>query len=138
MATQAKLGKLLQFKRGDGGSPETFTLVPECAGTITIGEESPEVDVTNFDSTASEFIPDLATGTMIEIEGNYIGHAQQDGLRTDCQSQVNRNFQIYHPGWSKTYSVTVACLSWSHIYQPKGAAVKFTFKGRITGSVTVA
>ena len=138
MATAAKLGKLAQFKRGDGGSPEVFTLVPEAAGTINIGEENPEVDVTNFDSTASEFIPDLAMGTMIEIEGNYTGHAQQIGLRTDVAAGNNRNFQLYHPGWAITFSFTLACLSWGMSFQPKGAAVKYTFKGRITGSVTVS
>jgi len=51
MATNARLGKLTQFKLGDGGSPETFTLVPGVVGTLQIGEESPEVDATSFDSS---------------------------------------------------------------------------------------
>lgn len=138
MASLAKLGKNTQFRRGDGGSPEVFTLVPEVMGTITIGEESPEVDVTNFDSTAVERIADLPDGSMIDIEMNYNGHAQQDGLIADAKAGVNRNYQIYHPGWAKTYSVTLTPLAWGVKMVPKGEAMKLTFKGRISGSVTIS
>lgn len=136
MATAAKLGKLTQFKLGDAGSPEVFTLVPECKGTLNIGEESPEVDVSNFDSTAAEFIADLAVGSMIEIEMNFTNHAQQLALIAAVRAQTNRNFQVYHPGFSVTLAFTLAPLAWSLRFVPKGEAVTVMFKGRISGSVT--
>jgi hypothetical protein len=138
MSTLAKLGKLTQFRRGDGNTPEVFTLVPEAAGTIELGEESPKVDVTNFDSVRAEFIPDLAEGSMVELEGNFINHAQQVGLRDDVKNGVNRNFQVYHPGFAVTFSFTLACLAWSMSFAPKGAAVKYKFKGQVTGDLVVS
>jgi len=138
MATGAKLGKLTQFKLGDGGSPETFTLVPEVTGTLQIGEESPEVDATSFDSTAVERIADLPDGTMIDIEMQYSGHAQQDALITAVKAQANRNFQVYNPSFVKTYAFTLAPLAWTMKFVPKGEAVKLMFKGRISGSVTIS
>lgn len=137
MATGAKLGKLTQFQRGDGGSPETFILVPEVTGTLEPGEESPEVDVTSFDSTATERIADLPDGKMMDFEMNYKGHAQQDALIADVKAQINRNYRIYNPTFSKTFSFVLAPLAWSYKFQPKGAAVKVSFKGRISGSVPI-
>lgn len=137
MATAARIGKLTQFQRGDGGSPETYVLVPEVTGTITIGEESPEVDVTSFDSTAVERIADMADGTMIDFEMNYIGHAQQNNLIADVKAGINRNYRVYNPTFTKYYTFVLAPLKWSKGYVPKGKAVTLKFSGRISGSVTI-
>src|SRR4051794_18522986 len=119
MATGARLGKNTEFRRGDGGSPEIFTLVPEITGTIQVGEESPEVDVTNFDSTAVERIPDLPDGTPIELSMNFKDHAQQNALIADVKAQINRNYQIYNPAFTKLYNFVLAPLMWGNEFAPK-------------------
>jgi hypothetical protein len=137
MPSNARIGKLTQFRRGDGGSPEVFTLVPGVTGTIQIGEESPEVDVTSFDSTAVERIADMADGVMMDFEINYENHAQQNNLIADVRAGINKNYQIYNPTFAKTFDVVLAPLKWSLKFVPKGEAIKIMFSGRISGSPVI-
>ena len=80
--TSAVLGALAQFKLGSGASPQVYTKVSEVLSIGPIGSTAPEVEVTNLDSTAKEYIGGLADGASVEIEFNYLnGNTQQEDLR---------------------------------------------------------
>lgn len=96
MATKAKAAKNTKLKRGDGGSPETFTLVGEVRSISGPSESVETIDVTSQDSTAKEFISaGLVDGGEVTLEMNLIGSdAQQQGLRSDMVNGTLRNFKL--------------------------------------------
>lgn len=137
MATGAKTGNKTEFRRGDGASPEVFTLVPEVRGTITVGEERSEIDATNFDSDAVERIGDLPDGATLDIEMNYKNHAQQNNLIADVKAGINRNYQVHNPAFAKTYDFVLSPLSWMMEFVDKGKAITLKIKFRISNAVTI-
>ncbi len=98
-ATQAKLGFGTLFKRGNGGNPEVFTTIPEVRVVPPISSERELVEVTHHESPDGfrEYILGLKDGSEIQIEYNYIGHEQQDGLKADHDAGTARNFQVIIP-----------------------------------------
>ena len=142
MATQAKLAKGIQLKRGDGASPEVFTTIPEMLEI----PESPAitrdlVDVTNQDSpgTDKEYILGLGDGNEITAVCNYIDSATQEALRTDKENGTARNFQLLFTQFTPTLTASFTALvrSWT-LGGGIGEAVKLTFVMKITGAVTWA
>ena len=106
MASNAVLGKGVQLKRGDGASPETFSLIPEMLSISEAPDSTKDlVDVTNHDSGDNrEYILGLGDGNEIQCEFNYTdpdtGGTQQDGLRDDKDNDTARNFQLLFPMFS--------------------------------------
>ncbi len=137
MSTGARTGNKTEFRRGDGGVTEIFTLVPEVTGRLEVGEESSEIEVTSFDSDAVERIADLADGMPMEITCNYKNHAQQNLLIADVKAKTNRNYQIYNPAFSKTYDFVLTPLGWVNGFEPKGKACELKFKARISNAVAI-
>ena len=139
MATNAKLSLGTVVKRGDGGGPETFTRIGECISVPETGEERPLVDVTYSDATAREYIGGIPDGMELDMEFNYdSANAQIAALITDCKNNTNRNFQITVPAAStKTLAFAATCLKWG-IRNGIGEQQIFTFKCKITGSVTIS
>ena len=82
--TAAVLGSGSTLQLGSGASPQVYTTIAEVLRCGPIGSTNPEVDVTNLDSTAKEYIAGLADGNNVEFEVNWIaGNTQQEQLRTD-------------------------------------------------------
>jgi len=128
------------IKRGDGAGPEVFTLFPEVTSMSGLGKTNPLVEVTNFDSTAKEYIAGLAGGTEVTLEANYLpADTQQQGLIADVDAGLNRNFEILITDGTtpKTYAVTFTCLSWviNPSYDDKNT-ISFTLK--ISGDIVVS
>lgn len=81
--TSAVLGSGSTLQLGSGASPQVYTTIAEVLRCGPIGSTNPEVDVTNLDSTAKEYIAGLADGNSVEFEMNFIaGNTQQESLRT--------------------------------------------------------
>jgi len=81
--TAAVLGSGATLQLGSGASPQVYTTIAEVLRVGSIGSTNPEVDVTNLDSTAKEYIAGLADGNTVEFEMNWVaGNAQQQSLRT--------------------------------------------------------
>lgn len=128
------------FKRGDGGSPEAFTTVPEVFSIGGLGEVNDLVDVTSFDSAGSrEYIAGLADGTEVTIECNFlVGNAAQDGFITDCKNKATRNFQVHVEQGSPTtiFSFAAACLEWG-VEPAVDDKNVLRFRVKISGGVTI-
>ena len=140
--TKAKSTKNTKFQRGDGGGTEVFTTIGEVTGFSAPGREQGEIVVTNFDSDAVEVIGDgLADGGTISLPMNFVGpDAQQQGLRTDCESGVTRNFKLIlndHTSNPTTFSFSAIV---KKVDGPKGGvgeAYKMDVTLRVTGKPTV-
>jgi len=139
--TKAKPTKNTQIQRGDGGAPETFTTIGEVTSFNAPQVTVDQIEVTNFDSSAKEFISSgLADGGEIGLELNFVGSdAQQQGLRTDCYAGTTRNFKFImndHPTTKTTvtFSAFVKMLD-----GPKGGvgeAYKTAITLKVTGTPT--
>ena len=97
------------LKRGDGGSPETFTTVPEVRSISGPSMETDEADVTTHSSAAAgafrEFILTLIDAGSIEFEINYVPTDPTHlGLRNDFLARTKRNWQLVLPGNVQTIS----------------------------------
>lgn len=128
------------IKRGDGAGTEVFTPMSEVIGLSGLGKTNPLVEVSSFDSTVREYIAGLADGTEVTLEANYLpADAEQQGLITDVDDGLNRNFEILITDGTTplTYSVTFTCLSWviNPSFDDKNT-VTFTLK--ISGAIVVA
>ena len=128
------------IKRGDGADPEVFAAFPEVIAMSGLGKTNPLIEVTSFDSTGREYIAGLADGTEVSLEANYLpANAQQQGLITDVDDGLNRNFEILITDGTTplTYSVTFTCLSWviNPSFDDKNT-ISFTLK--ISGPIAVA
>ncbi len=139
MSNSAKLALGTVVKRGDGGSPETFTRIGECITMPSIGLENPLVDVTYTDATAREYIAGIPDGMELEFGFNYLSaDTQQAGLITDVQSKLNRNFQVTVPAAStKTLAFTLTSLMWA-LDTMFDKQIILRYKGKISGGVTIA
>lgn len=130
----------LTFKVGDAASPEAYTAIEESISVSGIGLTNPLVDVTNFDSTAKEYIAGLADGTEITVECNYLPAATIQGtLKTNTNAGTNTNIQalITDGTTPKTFTFAVIPLSWVINPQVEDKNT-ITFTMKITGSITEA
>lgn len=111
MPTQAISAYGTLLKRGDGGSPETFTTVPEVRSISGPSMETDEADVTTHSSAAAgafrEFIMTLIDAGSIEFDINYVpSDPVHQGLRSDFLNRTKRNWQLVLPGNIQTISFT--------------------------------
>lgn len=138
MTTEAVLGKLSTLKLGSGASPQVYTTIAEVRRCGPIGSSNPEVNVTNLDSTAQEYIAGLADGNNVEFDVNWVGgNAQQQSLRTGQAAGNTVNLQMT---WVQVSPQTVAAFDLVLLdfemgeTTPEGA-VMATIRGRISGSI---
>jgi len=136
--TKAKPTKQTMCQRGDGATPtENFTTIGEVTSfsspTVTVDE----IDVTNMDSTAKEFISSgLADGGEITLEMNFVGSdAQQQGLRTDAYAGTTRNFKFVMNDHATTKTTVTFAAFVKMVDGPKGAVAE-AYKTSVTLKVT--
>lgn len=132
----------ITFKRGDGGDPtEAFTAVPGLIALSAFGKTNPLIDVTDFDSSAREYIAGLPDGQELTAEFNYDAdsatNTQLAGLVSDVDAGTNRNIQVVvNDGTNtETYDFAVTPLSWAlnPSFDDKNT-ISFTLK--ISGAIT--
>lgn len=109
MPTAAISGYGTLLKRGDAGSPETFSTVGEVRSMSGPSMETDEIDVTTHSSAAAgafkEFIMGLIDAGSIEFDTNYVpSDPTHIGLRNDFLNRTKRNWQIVLPGAIQTIS----------------------------------
>jgi hypothetical protein len=139
--TKAKPTKNTLIQRGDGGGPEVFTTIGEVSSFSSPQVTVEEIDVTNFDSTAKEFISSgLADGGELALEMNFVGSdAQQQGLRTDCYAGTTRNFKFIMNDHATTKTTVNFAAFVKMVDGPKGAvseAYKMSVTLKVTGTPT--
>ncbi len=130
----------LVLKRGDGAATEAFTLIPEVFSMSGLGAANPTIDVTSFDSTAKEFIAGLPEGQEVTIECNRVlSNTVQEGLITDVQSKLNRNFTLDMGDGSVTevLSFTLTMQSWA-VNPANEDKHTLSITGKISGAIVRA
>ena len=138
--TSAVLGSNATLQLGSGASPQVLTTIAEVLRCGPIGSTNPEVDVTNLDSTAKEYIAGLADGNTVEFDVNFLaGNAQQLSLQTSQASgstiYLKMTWQT-SPLYTAIFSLVLLGFEIGET-TPEGQ-VTASISGRITGSITWA
>ncbi|WP_447979084.1 phage tail tube protein [Candidatus Nitrospira bockiana] len=134
----AAYGTLL--KRGDGGSPESFTTVGEVKSISGPSTEVDSIDVTTHSSAAAgayrEFIPSLIDPGTVEFDLNYVpSDVTIHGMRNDMVNRTKRNFQVVLPGGIQTISFAGYVMSFPLEF-PTDDVAQASVTIKITGAVT--
>lgn len=135
--TSAVLGSGATLQLGDGASPQVYTTIAEVLRCGAIGSTNPEVDVTNLDSTAKEYIAGLADGNTVEFTVNYIQGTQQQSLRTSQAAGSTVNLKMVWPFSPETTAqFDLVLLTFEMDETTPEEQVRATISGRISGSIT--
>lgn len=132
------------LKRGDGGTPtEAFTAVPGLKDFSGFGQTNPEVDVTDFDSTAREYLGGLPDGNQVTFtfhdDLSAGTNTELQGLINDVKNKVVRNVELVRTDGTNTstYAFALAMLGWE-IQDEVGGAATVQITARMSGAVTVS
>jgi len=140
MATAAISAYGTLIKRGDSGSPETFTTVPEVRSIDGPSMETDEAEVTTHSSAASgafrEYILTLIDAGTLDFEINYVpSDPVHQGIRDDFLNRTKRNWQVVLPGAIQTISFT-AYVRTMPLSFPTDDAITAAISLRLTGGPT--
>ena len=136
--TVAVLGSGATLQLGSGASPQVYTTIAEVLRCGPIGSTNPEVDVTNLDSTAKEYIAGLADGNSLEFDVNWISsNTQQTSLRTQQASGSTVNMRmVWQTSPNTTAVFDLVLLSFEIGETSAESQIMASISGRITGSIT--
>jgi len=135
--TSAVLGKNATLQLGSGASPQVYTTIAEVLRCGPIGSTNPEVDVTNLDSTAKEYIAGLADGNTVEFTVNWLSsNTQQTSLRTQQASGSTVNIRMIWQTSPQTTAVfDLVLLNFQIDETTPETQIMATVSGRISGSI---
>ncbi|MEE8482751.1 MAG: phage tail tube protein [Acidiferrobacterales bacterium] len=136
--TSAVLGSGATLGLGSGASPQVYTTIAEVVRCGPIGSSNAEVDVTNLDSTAKEYIAGLDDGNTVEFEVNWIaGNTEQVSLRTSqiAGSTVNLRM-VWQTSPNTIAKFDFVLLSFQISDTTAEQQVTASISGRITGSIS--
>lgn len=137
------LSKGTVIKVGDGADPEVFTTITGATGFTVPAEISDEIEVTDLESEAKEYIAGLGDAGEFSFQLNlkrkatgsgYI--AIQETLESYAGDGELHNFQIVLPA---PFSVTYAFAAFVKAFQPNAqvnSALTATVTLRVSGAVT--
>jgi len=130
----------LVLKRGDGAGTEVFTAVTKVFSMSGLGAANPTIDVTNWDSSAKEYIAGLADGQEVTIEMNRVlSDTQQEGLISDVTSKLNRNFELTMSDGTSTETFSFAMSMSAWVINPANEDKHtLSITGKISGAITRA
>ena len=136
--TAAVLGKGATLQLGDDASPQVLTTIAEVLRCGPIGSTNPEVNVTNLDSTAQEYIAGLADGNTVDFDLNWIaGNTQQAALRTAAAAGTTKYLKMVWPTSPNTTAIfNLVILQFEMGETTPEAQVTASVSGRISGSIT--
>lgn len=124
--------------RGDGAPTEAFVVVPE---VISIGGPQitkGDIEVTNLDSTAKEFISDLKDNGALDCEMNWLPNdATQTLVRSDAEGSTGGNWRIIWPATGGNVQVDFfAEVNSFTINTEPGAQATASWTLKISGALT--
>lgn len=139
--SNAKTAIGTQLKRGDGGSPETFTKLAEVRSAKGPSQDVNVIDVSNFDSPSGyeEYAVGLKKGAALTAVANLI---PQDpvykSLLADFESRRIGNYQMVLPDASSTTATFTAFVAkLDRTFDVKNV-MEVTIDLQITGAITWA
>lgn len=132
-------GILLKIDVDDLGN---FQTINGLISPPTVGKTNPLVDVTDFDSTAKEYIGGLADGNEISASFHYDANGTTNTnlalLRTKVDTKANVDMQVVVTDGTNTdtYEFNVVPLSWVLNGGPEDVAT-IDFSLKISGAITL-
>jgi len=135
--TLAVLGSGATLQLGSGASPQVYTTIAEVLRCGPIGSTNPEVDVTNLDSTAKEYIAGLADGNTVDFDVNFIANnTEQLSLRTSQAAGSTINLRMVWQTSPNTYArFDLVLLGFELGETTAEAQVMASISGRISGAI---
>jgi len=134
--TSAVLGANSALQLGSGASPQVYTTIAEVLRCGPIGSTAPEVDVTNLDSTAKEYIGGLPDGASVEFDVNFIaGNTQQEALRDGVGNTINLKM-VWSGSPESSAKFDLVLLSFMRGETTPESQQTATISGRISGDIT--
>jgi len=135
--TSAVLGSGAALGLGNAASPQVYTTIAEVLRCGPIGSSNSEVDVTNLDSTAKEYISGLTDGNTVDFDCNWlVGNTQQESLRTSQVAKSTINLRMTWPTSPQTYArFDLVLLGFELGETTPEAQVTASISGRITGAI---
>lgn len=138
MPTTAIKTQGTQLKIENAASPSEFTLIGQIDSITGFRSgESTEIDITNFDSAAKEFLIGLKDEGSLTLSLVYNpDNVQQGRLETLRDSQASSQFQlVFAAGTLKTFLFTAFVSSFALDLEADNA-VRGSVTLRVTGAVT--
>jgi predicted secreted protein len=139
--SNAKTAVGTQVKRGDGGSPETFTKIAEVKSVKGPSQDVNVIDVSNFDSPNGyeEYAVGLKKGGVLQCSVNLI---PQDSvyklLLADFESRRIGNYQVILPDASSTTGSFLAFVAKLDRTLDVKQVMEVAIDLQITGAITWA
>ena len=135
--TGAVLGSGANLQLGSGASPQVYTTIAEVMRCGPIGSSNPEVDVTNLDSTAKEYIAGLSDGNTVDFDVNWlVGNTEQASLRTSQAAGSTVNLRMVYPTSPNTNAqFDLVLLDFEMGEVTAEGQLTARISGRITGSI---
>lgn len=136
--TSAVLGSGATLGLGSGASPQVYTTIAEVLRCGPIGSTNPEVDVTNLDSTAKEYIAGLADGNTVDFDVNWIaGNTEQASLRTSQAAGSTVNLRmVWQTSPNTIAQFDLVLLGFEMGETTAEGQITASVSGRISGSIT--
>lgn len=132
------------LKKGDGGSPESFTAIAEVSNIGGPNLSLDPIDVTHHSSTAGwkEFVGGLLDGGEVSFEINYdpVGatHDASTGLIADMVARTMRNFQLVFPDTGNTTWSFAALVTAFEPSEPVDDKLAASITLKLSGQPTLA
>lgn len=135
--TSAVLGSGATLQLGNDASPQVYTTIAEVLRCGPIGSTNPEVDVTNLDSTAKEYIAGLADGNTVDFDVNFLpGSAQQTTLRTSQAAGATVNLRmVWQTSPNTQAQFDLVLLGFEIGETTSESQVMASISGRISGAI---
>lgn len=139
MAKSLALGTVLRIE--DPDTPESFLDVGNLTSLTVPGPTKPEIDVTDFDSTAAEYLGGLPDNGEVSGSGffNYTDTGQIAMLEdAHDPTSPERDFEIYFERQGVTFMFSGYVSSYVPNAPGPTDAYTFDFTIRVSGAVAIA
>lgn len=119
-------------------SPVTYTAIANVMSISGLGGQKSDIDITNFDSTAKEFLVGLEDSGQVQVEINYAPANTTHTTLWDLKGSGElRTWRIVSPGASPApYFQFAATVQQFQINFQTDDVVRATVTLRVSGSIT--
>lgn len=143
MSTNALLTNVLIEVLDTSTSPNAYDAVEEVTSLSGLGETTPQVRATHFQSTSEEYIGGLADGEEFNLECNRIHTGGSAQAKLVSYKGLTKSFRVTEtdtsvsPNTTVIYTFDALVQGWTN--NPSlGDIQKISFSGKISGGITVA
>jgi hypothetical protein len=134
--TSAVLGLGTTLGVGSGASPQVYTTIAEVLSITGPNLTAEDVDVTNLDSTAKEYISGVPDGGSVDFECNWTSSTQQQQVRDDVEAGTTRYYEVAFSTSPNTVATFQARATSFAMSTDPNSQLRASVTLKITGSVS--